>query len=125
MEGVPAILHANVEKLIGIKVSYARASCYLLDRITYRQRQQRDILVPMVDKMNDLDGRLARTSMIERLVLRDAARSKYVCLEEGHTRIAFLGVDQIRDFEIQGQVRLIVLRVTSISYHRQDVSTFD
>ena len=63
--------------------------------------------------------------MIERLVLRDAARSKYVCLEEGHTRIAFLGVDQIRDFEIQGQVRLIVLRVTSISYHRQDVSTFD
>lgn len=78
MEGVPAILHADVEKLIGIDVSYARASCYLLGHITYRQRQQRDILVPMVDKMNYLDGRLARTSRIEKLVLRDAAGSKYV-----------------------------------------------
>lgn len=78
MEGVPAILHTDVEELIGIDVSYPRASCYLLGYITYRQRQQRDILVPMVDKMDYLDGRLARTGKKEELISRDVAGSKYV-----------------------------------------------
>lgn len=32
------------------------------------------------------------------------------------SRIAFLGIDQVRDFKVQGQIGLVILGIASISY---------
>lgn len=67
MERVPAVLHADVEELIVSEMRAVslvpRASLSSPPELesTYRQRQQRDILVPGIDKMNDLNGSFSRS----------------------------------------------------------------
>lgn len=60
--------------------------------------------------MHDLDGRFSGSTLVELSALRGAAAAS----RGPDSRIAFLRVDQICDFEVQGQVRLVVLRIACI-----------
>lgn len=86
-----------------------------IPKFTYRQRQQRDILISGINEVDDLDGGFPGSRW--RLISVEA-----VPYYLAHSRISFLGVDQICDFEVQGQVRLVVLGIACISCARPNIS---
>lgn len=91
---------------------HASLSSPLESGSTYRQRQQRDVLVPSIDEVNDLDSSFSRSFEKNQRV---SIAHPFCRFGTSDSRIAFLGIDQVRDFKVQGQIGLVILGIASIS----------
>lgn len=84
--------------------------------MTYRQRQQGYILIPRVDQVDDLECRFSGTVDVRMRLLMEGFGSG---VDPGDSRIALLGIDHVRNFEVQSEVGLVVLQVAGISLINQ------